>query len=139
MVMKAAIAVGLRGSETSGIGEFGRADPSAADTGLQILRDERQHEDHRNRPDDYDGNRDRRVFLLAADRTGDGRRAASSAIFGSSGRGFKLTPLPRRAMRIVNAASRPNGLLFVGTRYQGSAFSDETMTISKPDSAGQDP
>ena len=48
------IAIGLRRGEAGGVGEFRRADPGAGDAGrkMQRLRDQRQHEDHHDRPKD---------------------------------------------------------------------------------------
>ena len=50
------------------------------------------------------------------------RCAAASAILGSSGRGSKRSPSPRRSMSIVNAARRPYGLSLAGMRCQGAFF-----------------
>ena len=48
-------AISLRGGEAGGVGEFGRADPGAGDAGRQSQpqRDDRQHEDHHDRPKDH--------------------------------------------------------------------------------------
>src|SRR5215831_17891807 len=55
---------------------------------------------------------------------------AISATLGSRGRGFKDSPFPRISIIIVNTATRPYGLSFAGTKYQGARFSEVFSSIS---------
>src|SRR6516165_432590 len=55
---------------------------------------------------------------------------AISATLGSRGRGFKDSPFPRISIIIVNTATRPYGLSFAGTKYQGARFSEVFSNIS---------
>src|SRR5262249_9816667 len=55
---------------------------------------------------------------------------AISATLGSRGRGFKDSPFPRISIIIVNTATRPYGLSFAGTKYQGARFGEVFSNIS---------
>ena len=76
------IAVGLRRGEAGRVGEFRRADPGAADAGRQMQQPRATNGSTKIITIAQmitDGDGDRRVFLLGADRAGDGDRGGNAA------------------------------------------------------------
>lgn len=73
--------IGLRRCKAGRVGKLRRADPSAryASVKMERVRDERQGEDHHDRPENHDSDGNRRIFLLCTHRAGDRDRGGNAA------------------------------------------------------------